>query len=129
LAVHHTNLIRPRASPFFLFTPPAPTEIYTLSLHDALPIFDDLLLTRVERMAGRAHLDVQVVRERRARLDDVAAAARDRDLPVLGMNVWFHRASMGSKRGRVSILPTRPRHKRSPASASLRDDVIHKNCG
>src|SRR5690606_42066765 len=83
LAVHHTNLIRPRASPFFLFTPPAPTEIYTLSLHDALPIFDDLLLTRVERMAGRAHLDVQVVRERRARLDDVAAAARDRDLPVL----------------------------------------------
>src|SRR5437870_10427921 len=25
---------------FFFFTPPATTEIYTLSLHDALPIFD-----------------------------------------------------------------------------------------
>src|SRR5690554_7252685 len=26
---------------FFFFTPPAPTEIYTLSLHDALPICSD----------------------------------------------------------------------------------------
>src|SRR5205807_10253351 len=26
-------------STFFFFTPTAPTEIYTLSLHDALPIF------------------------------------------------------------------------------------------
>src|SRR5205807_8583463 len=26
--------------PFYLSTHPAPTEIYTLSLHDALPIFD-----------------------------------------------------------------------------------------
>src|SRR5690606_39803306 len=52
-------------------------------LVDSTAGIDDLLLTRVERMAGRAHLDVQVVRERRARLDDVAAAARDRDLPVL----------------------------------------------
>src|SRR5690606_39583457 len=28
----------PAATPFFFFTDPAPTEIYTLSLHDALPI-------------------------------------------------------------------------------------------
>src|ERR1039458_10850767 len=29
---------RPPRSTLFLFTAPAPTEIYTLSLHDALPI-------------------------------------------------------------------------------------------
>src|SRR5437879_6687753 len=28
----------PFSSPFFFFNDPAPTEIYTLSLHDALPI-------------------------------------------------------------------------------------------
>src|SRR5205809_2010405 len=28
------------SSPFFFFNAPATTEIYTLSLHDALPIFD-----------------------------------------------------------------------------------------
>src|SRR5207248_10877628 len=29
---------------FFFFTDPAPTEIYTLSLHDALPIYTGTLL-------------------------------------------------------------------------------------
>src|SRR5260370_36493338 len=33
---------------FFFFNDTATTEIYTLSLHDALPIFDD-------RLGGRAH--------------------------------------------------------------------------
>src|SRR5207253_11135905 len=33
-------------SPFFSFTTPAPTEIYTLSLHDALPIYDWLYALR-----------------------------------------------------------------------------------
>src|SRR5690625_5217440 len=31
-------------SSFFLFIPPSPTEIYTLSLHDALPISPDAIL-------------------------------------------------------------------------------------
>src|SRR5207248_10328008 len=36
----HPFYWRPASSPsFFLFTTPAPPEIYTLSLHDALPIF------------------------------------------------------------------------------------------
>src|SRR5437870_10278982 len=33
---------------FFFFTPPAPTELYTLSLHDALPISRE---TCAERLA------------------------------------------------------------------------------
>src|SRR5260370_947704 len=30
---------RPKCHPFFFFNDTAPTEIYTLSLHDALPIY------------------------------------------------------------------------------------------
>src|SRR5207249_8373498 len=39
---HHIcphRLASPLLSPFFLFNAPSPTEIYTLSLHDALPIY------------------------------------------------------------------------------------------
>src|SRR5690349_22733216 len=32
-------LVTPAASPLFIFHPTATTEIYTLSLHDALPIY------------------------------------------------------------------------------------------
>src|SRR5207253_10131990 len=39
----------PSCSLLFFFTPPAPTHIYTLSLHDALPI---LIRGRAERLNG-----------------------------------------------------------------------------
>src|SRR5690606_8487275 len=55
-------------------------------LVDAPARVDDLLLARVERMASRANLDVHVLGVRRARLDDVAAAAGDGDLAVLGVD-------------------------------------------
>src|SRR5579875_494564 len=51
---------------------------------------DDLLLAGVERMAVRADLDVQVVAQRRPRLERVAAAADHVDLFVLGVNRRFH---------------------------------------
>src|SRR5437868_14028876 len=35
---HSCNLLSPSLPPFFFFNAPATTEIYTLSLHDALPI-------------------------------------------------------------------------------------------
>src|SRR5438552_14558903 len=43
---------------FFFFNDTAPTEIYTLSLHDALPIFDNLgiLVTGPLRLFGGADL-------------------------------------------------------------------------
>src|SRR5207253_10211613 len=37
-ATHNYPLARPRCTFFSLFTPTPTTEIYTLSLHDALPI-------------------------------------------------------------------------------------------
>src|SRR5688500_10125409 len=53
---------------------------------------DDLLLAGVERMAVRAHLDLEVLTERGAGLEDIAAAARDRDLLVVGGYAAFHAA-------------------------------------
>src|SRR5436190_23825365 len=47
----------PPLSPFFLNDPP-PTEIYTLSLHDALPIFqDDEIRIAEERLSEPDPLD------------------------------------------------------------------------
>src|SRR5438034_9014866 len=45
---------------FFFFKDPAPTEIYTLSLHDALPIC--LFFLRVGRMARQPVSEVFVAR-------------------------------------------------------------------
>src|SRR5579883_677351 len=50
----------------------------------------DLLLARVERVTARADLHLQVVSERGARLERVAAGAGDRDLFVRRMDIGFH---------------------------------------
>src|SRR5688572_33331634 len=44
-----SHTILPTLCPTFFFTDTAPTEIYTLSLHDALPIFE---LTEPRSLAG-----------------------------------------------------------------------------
>src|SRR5690606_40266134 len=50
----------PSAFLFFVFNDPAPTEIYTLSLHDALPIWPDAR-RGVER-SGRSRVRVRLQR-------------------------------------------------------------------
>src|ERR1700683_1402349 len=61
---------------------------------------DHLLLAGVERMAVRAHLDLQILAQGRTRLERVAARAGDGDLFVLRMDRGFHGlGSRGSKRG------------------------------
>ena len=40
IAIYVCYVIKVGASSFFFFNDTAPTEIYTLSLHDALPILD-----------------------------------------------------------------------------------------
>src|SRR5689334_6106672 len=49
-------------------------------------------------MARRAHLDMQILTERRPGRELVAAAARDFDIGVVRMNLWFH--DRGSQRAR-----------------------------
>src|SRR2546426_7778932 len=57
---------------FFFFNDTATTEIYTLSLHDALPIFvaASVALTATPSAFGPEHVD----RLRRSGLDDLAIA-------------------------------------------------------
>src|SRR5687768_2717799 len=57
----HIYLVRSWLS-FFLFNDPATTDIYTLSLHDALPICQDL--DDVDRRAARECTDQRVYRAR-----------------------------------------------------------------
>src|SRR5205823_14624831 len=56
-------------TPFFLSHPPAPPEIYTLSLHDALPIFGDV--RRASAREGGCEHRRDVVALRRVRDVDV----------------------------------------------------------
>jgi hypothetical protein len=53
-------------------------------------------------MAVRAHLDLQIVSERRTRLERVAARAGDGDLFVLGMYGGFHGVLTVGKRSPIN---------------------------
>src|SRR5215813_15597119 len=54
-SVEQRDPVQLRGVPVFFFTDTAPTEIYTLSLHDALPICPDAAPhTAPERRAGRS---------------------------------------------------------------------------
>src|SRR5205807_7281944 len=60
------SILLVRSFSFFFFTATATTEIYTLSLHDALPIFAD-----VQDRGGRAPIAVGVAGGRAAREREV----------------------------------------------------------
>ena len=91
---------------------------------------DDLLLARIERMTRGTDFDLQIVTERRASLEDVAATARDGDFFVLRMDAGFHKVrapQCPSKRPR-SVAACRGG--RNHFLACLKHfSVIHKNCG
>ena len=65
-------------------------RIFLAELVDAPSGIDHFLLAGVERVAVRAHLDLQVLSESGARLERVATRAGDRDLFIVGMNGGFH---------------------------------------
>ena len=51
-----------------------------------------LLLARIKRVTGRTNFNLQVVTQCRPSFEDVAARARDRDLPVVRVSRGFHGA-------------------------------------
>jgi hypothetical protein len=64
----------------------------------------NFLLARVERMAVRAHFDLQIMAEGRASRESIAAAARYSYGFVLGMDISLHcyrRCTRPSKNGRA----------------------------
>ena len=64
--------------------------VLAAELVDSPAGIDDLLLARVKRMTGRAHLDQKVFAERRTRREFVAATTSDLYIAVVRMNVGFH---------------------------------------
>jgi hypothetical protein len=69
----------------------ARSGVFLLEFLDAAGGIDDFLLAGIKRMAGRAHLDMQVLAQRRARRPRVAAAADHVYLVVFRVNFGFHR--------------------------------------
>src|SRR5207248_10467639 len=78
--VCHSTFPTPR---LFCFTPPAPTQIYTLSLHDALPISRIAASSsgRSERMSTTSH-DTSTMSCRSARRESRAREATSRCSPT-----------------------------------------------
>src|SRR5204862_7648356 len=68
------------------FQHPAPTEISTLSLHDALPIFGQGARAQLQRVAERAERR-RVRRSARHRHHDAKPDARGRGLPERGTGI------------------------------------------
>src|SRR5688500_14310376 len=68
----------------------APAGVFLAELLDAAGGVHALLLAGVERVALRAHRDLQVAAHGRARVPLVAAAAGDGNGAVLGMDLRFH---------------------------------------
>jgi len=64
--------------------------VLATELVDPATGINDLLLARVERVACRANFDQQVLTQRRAGGEFVAATTGHLDVAVIGMNVGFH---------------------------------------
>ena len=64
-------------------------ETMIKAIHTSLGI-SHLLLARIKRMAGRTHIEVDVLTQGRACSDHIPAAAGGLDFVVLGMNISLH---------------------------------------
>lgn len=84
----HAGIKKGAVAPFFVLS--KLTAVTTLKFVNLTCGVEHFLLARIERVAVRANLDVQVLANRRARLEVVAAAASNSDLFVIWMDVCFH---------------------------------------
>ena len=72
-----------------LLTQASTSKSFIEAIHTTTSI-DDLLFAGKERMAPTAHVNSDILSERRARFDLVAAAATSRNVFVTRMNICFH---------------------------------------
>src|SRR2546421_10584678 len=89
---------------FFFFNDTATTEIYTLSLHDALPIYVRRLLLRAAAAAGNAGEHGWIEGRRSGRVDEVYEASHRRVL--LHSGGGSNPPVCNSRRSRLSIKKT-----------------------
>src|SRR5438445_2620658 len=73
----------------FSFNDPAPTEIYTLSLHDALPIYRDR--RRHVEMVSRDHHEIELGRNRGEPVELLQPVVDVRDEQTLHGGKYYHR--------------------------------------
>src|SRR6266540_7312276 len=95
---------------FFFFNDTATTEIYTLSLHDALPISLDGA-QRLEAAGRRGDLEAGVAQARREQLQDVGLVL-DHQEPRLRLPLPVRR---GRRTHRDLLASTLPGHGRTPS--------------
>ena len=77
---------------------------------DPTRCIDCFLLTSVKRVAGGANVDLDVFRQGRTRVDDIAAAACGSYRLVVRMNVGFHCRSWLDLRAAHSTKSSRSRN-------------------
>ena len=77
---------------------------------------EDLLLAGIEGVALGAHFQMEILAERRLRLERVAAATLDLDLVVLGMDPLAHRRRPRKASGETGII----RERRGPRNGATR---------
>ena len=87
--------------------PAAQVAVFLAEPIDAAATVEDLLLARVERMAIRAHLDMELLTQRRAGREFVAAAADHLHIGVFGVDVRFHVETLCGVRPRSAGLGKR----------------------
>lgn len=102
--------------------------VLAAELIDPAAGIENLLLTGIERMTGRAHFDEEVLVKRGAGIKFVTAATSDLDIVVGGMNLGFHWGrpnGAGVRKGRVGYSEV------VTLASALKTSVefIHKSCG
>src|SRR5215216_3630040 len=114
---------------FFFFNDTATTEIYTLSLHDALPIFfhlDHRLLGVAPWAVGvllrwQISLEDRLQHQHRCRHADPIPHGRDTQWPELAVGLRDVHAS--DRVRSVRLLPERKRQFPEPARLAIRLDI------
>src|SRR2546422_477835 len=96
--VSHVHRAAPRSLFFFFFNDTATTEIYTLSLHDALPIFHEPRVSKDKRRVEIRSRDLRIEREHP--FGPIAAAVRRRleELGQRGVELEGHRFDVVTQR-------------------------------
>ena len=76
--------------------------VFATKLIDPPGSIEKFLLTGIERMAARTHIEAQIFRKCRAGLERIATATRDGNFVVCGMGFGLHCFAHNAK-GRDSI--------------------------
>src|SRR5256885_8013603 len=93
---------------FFFFNDTATTEIYTLSLHDALPIFVELHAMRTLEIAGRLGRDLEKVHPHRIAREIYVAAEDRKSTRLNSSHLVISYAVFCLKKKKKRIDTTRP---------------------